>query len=156
MIIIEMENGKEIKIELYPEIAPISCENFEKLVNQGFYDGLTFHRVIPGFMIQGGCPEGTGMGGPGWTIKGEFAANGVKNDLKHTRGVLSMARSMMPDSAGSQFFIMHEDAPHLDGSYAAFGKVIVGMEAVDEIAETQTDYSDKPVTPQIIKRMYIK
>ncbi len=141
---------------LYPEIAPISCENFEKLVNQGFYDGLTFHRVIPGFMIQGGCPEGTGMGGPGWTIKGEFAANGVKNDLKHTRGVLSMARSMMPDSAGSQFFIMHEDAPHLDGSYAAFGKVIEGMEAVDEIAETQTDYSDKPVTPQIIKRMYIK
>lgn len=156
MIIIEMENGKEIKIELYPQIAPISCENFEKLVNQGFYDGLTFHRVIPGFMIQGGCPEGTGMGGPGWTIKGEFAANGVKNDLKHTRGVLSMARSMMPDSAGSQFFIMHEDAPHLDGSYAAFGKVIEGMEAVDEIAETQTDYSDKPVTPQIIKRMYIK
>lgn len=156
MIIIEMENGKEIKIELYPEIAPISCENFEKLVNQGFYDGLTFHRVIPGFMIQGGCPDGTGMGGPGWTIKGEFAANGVKNDLKHTRGVLSMARSMMPDSAGSQFFIMHEDAPHLDGSYAAFGKVIEGMEAVDEIAETQTDYSDKPVTPQIIKRMYIK
>ncbi|MCI8776444.1 MAG: peptidylprolyl isomerase [Oscillospiraceae bacterium] len=156
MIIIEMENGKEIKIELYPEIAPISCENFEKLVNQGFYDGLTFHRVIPGFMIQGGCPEGTGMGGPGWTIKGEFAANGVKNDLKHTRGILSMARSMMPDSAGSQFFIMHEDAPHLDGSYAAFGKVIEGMEAVDEIAETQTDYSDKPVTPQIIKRMYIK
>ncbi len=156
MIIIEMENGKEIKIELYPEIAPISCENFEKLVNQGFYDGLTFHRVIPGFMIQGGCPEGTGMGGPGWTIKGEFAANGVKNDLKHTRGVLSMARSMMPDSAGSQFFIMHEDAPHLDGSYAAFGKVLEGMEAVDEIAETQTDYSDKPVTPQIIKRMYIK
>ena len=156
MIIIEMENGKEIKIELYPEIAPISCENFEKLVNQGFYDGLTFHRVIPGFMIQGGCPEGTGMGGPGWTIKGEFAANGVKNDLKHTRCVLSMARSMMPDSAGSQFFIMHEDAPHLDGSYAAFGKVIEGMEAVDEIAETQTDYSDKPVTPQIIKRMYIK
>lgn len=156
MIIIEMENGKEIKIELYPEIAPISCENFEKLVNQGFYDGLTFHRVIPGFMIQGGCPEGTGMGGPGWTIKGEFAANGVKNDLKHTRGVLSMARSMMPDSAGSQFFIMHEDAPHLYGSYAAFGKVIEGMEAVDEIAETQTDYSDKPVTPQIIKRMYIK
>ena len=156
MIIIEMENGKEIKIELYPEIAPISCENFEKLVNQGFYDGLTFHRVIPGFMIQGGCPEGTGMGGPGWTIKGEFAANGVKNDLKHTRGVLSMARSMMPDSAGSQFFIMHEDAPHLDGSYAAFGKVIEGLDAVDEIAETQTDYSDKPVTPQIIKRMYIK
>ena len=156
MIVIEMENGKEIKLELYPEKAPITVANFEKLVSEKFYDGLTFHRVIPGFMIQGGCPEGTGMGGPGWTIKGEFAANGVKNDLKHTRGVLSMARSMMPDSAGSQFFIMHEDAPHLDGSYAAFGKVIEGMEAVDEIAETQTDYSDKPVTPQIIKRMYIK
>ncbi len=156
MVIIEMENGKEIKLELYPDIAPISCENFEKLINQGFYDGLTFHRVIPGFMIQGGCPEGTGMGGPGWTIKGEFSSNGVKNDLKHTRGVLSMARSMMPDSAGSQFFIMHEDAPHLDGSYAAFGKVVEGIEVVDEIAETETDYSDKPVKPQIIKRMYIK
>ncbi|MGN0621678.1 MAG: peptidylprolyl isomerase [Porcipelethomonas sp.] len=155
MVIIEMENGREIKIELYPEIAPISCENFEKLVNSGFYDGLTFHRVIPGFMIQGGCPEGTGMGGPGWTIKGEFSSNGVKNDLKHTRGVLSMARSMMPDSAGSQFFIMHEDAPHLDGNYAAFGKVVEGIETVDEIAETETDYSDKPVNPQIIKRMYI-
>ena len=148
MIIIEMLNGKEIKLELYPEIAPISCENFEKLVNQGFYDGLCFHRVIPGFMIQGGCP--------GWTIKGEFASNGVKNNLKHTRGVISMARSMMPDSAGSQFFIMHEDAPHLDGDYAAFGKVIDGMETVDEIAEAKTDMSDKPIEPQIIKRMYIK
>ena len=156
MIIIEMLNGKEIKLELYPEIAPISRENFEKLVNQGFYDGLCFHRVIPGFMIQGGCPEGTGMGGPGWTIKGEFASNGVKNNLKHTRGVISMARSMMPDSAGSQFFIMHEDAPHLDGDYAAFGKVIDGMETVDEIAEAKTDMSDKPIEPQIIKRMYIK
>ena len=156
MIIIEMLNGKEIKLELYPEIAQISCENFEKLVNQGFYDGLCFHRVIPGFMIQGGCPEGTGMGGPGWTIKGEFASNGVKNNLKHTRGVISMARSMMPDSAGSQFFIMHEDAPHLDGDYAAFGKVIDGMETVDEIAEAKTDMSDKPIEPQIIKRMYIK
>ena len=151
-----LQKFQEIKLELYPEIAPISCENFEKLVNQGFYDGLCFHRVIPGFMIQGGCPEGTGMGGPGWTIKGEFASNGVKNNLKHTRGVISMARSMMPDSAGSQFFIMHEDAPHLDGDYAAFGKVIDGMETVDEIAEAKTDMSDKPIEPQIIKRMYIK
>ncbi|MDD6098596.1 MAG: peptidylprolyl isomerase [Oscillospiraceae bacterium] len=156
MVIIEMENGKKIKIELYPDIAPISCENFEKLVNSGFYNGLTFHRVIPGFMIQGGCPNGTGTGGPGWNIKGEFAANGVKNDLKHTRGVLSMARSMMPDSAGSQFFIMHEDAPHLDGQYAAFGKVIEGMDVVDEIAETATDYADKPLTPQIMKQVTIE
>lgn len=155
MVIIEMENGKKIKIELYPDIAPISCENFEKLINEGFYNGLTFHRVIPGFMIQGGCPNGTGTGGPGWTIKGEFAANGVKNDLKHTRGVLSMARSMMPDSAGSQFFIMHEDAPHLDGQYAAFGKVIEGMDVVDEIAEVPTDYSDKPLEPQVIKQITI-
>ena len=156
MVVIEMENGKLIEIELYPEIAPISCENFEKLINDGFYDGLCFHRVIPGFMIQGGCPEGTGMGGPGWTIKGEFASNGVKNDLKHTRGVLSMARSMMPDSAGSQFFIMHEDAPHLDGNYAAFGKVVEGIEAVDEIASVETNFDDKPLQPQIIKKMYIK
>ena len=156
MVIIEMENGKKIKIELYPDIAPISCENFEKLVKQGFYDGLTFHRVIPGFMIQGGCPNGTGTGGPGWHIKGEFAANCVKNDLKHTRGVLSMARSMMPDSAGSQFFIMHEDAPHLDGNYAAFGKVVEGIEVVDEIAECATDYQDKPTTPQIMKRVTIE
>ena len=156
MVIIEMENGKKIKIELYPDIAPISCKNFEKLVNSGFYNGLTFHRVIPGFMIQGGCPKGTGTGGPGWNIKGEFAANGVKNDLKHTRGVLSMARSMMPDSAGSQFFIMHEDAPHLDGQYAAFGKVIEGMDVVDEIAETATDYADKPLTPQIMKQVTIE
>ena len=156
MVIIEMENGKKIKIELYPDIAPISCANFEKLVKQGFYDGLTFHRVIPGFMIQGGCPLGTGTGGPGWNIKGEFAANGVKNDLKHTRGVLSMARSMMPDSAGSQFFIMHEDAPHLDGNYAAFGKVVEGMEVVDEIAECATDYNDKPTTPQVMKKVTIE
>ena len=156
MVIIEMENGKKIKIELYPDIAPISCENFEKLVKQGFYDGLTFHRVIPGFMIQGGCPNGTGTGGPGWHIKGEFAANGVKNDLKHTRGVLSMARSMMPDSAGSQFFIMHEDAPHLDGNYAAFGKVVEGIEVVDEIAECATDYNDKPTTPQVMKIVTIE
>ncbi len=156
MVVIEMENGKKIKIELYPDIAPISCENFEKLVKQGFYDGLTFHRVIPGFMIQGGCPNGTGTGSPGWTIKGEFSSNGVKNDLKHTRGVLSMARSMMPNSAGSQFFIMHDDAPHLDGNYAAFGKVIEGMEVVDEIAECETDYSDKPTTPQVMKKVTIE
>jgi len=156
MVVIEMENGKKIKIELYPDIAPISCENFEKLVKQGFYDGLTFHRVIPGFMIQGGCPNGTGTGGPGWTIKGEFSSNGVKNDLKHTRGVLSMARSMMPNSAGSQFFIMHDDAPHLDGNYAAFGKAVEGMEVVDEIAECETDYSDKPTTPQVMKKVTIE
>ncbi|MBQ8079849.1 MAG: peptidylprolyl isomerase [Oscillospiraceae bacterium] len=156
MVVIEMENGKQIEIELYPDIAPISCENFEKLVNQGFYDGLTFHRVIPGFMIQGGCPKGNGTGGPGWQIKGEFSSNGVPNPLKHTRGVLSMARSMMPNSAGSQFFIMHEDAPHLDGQYAAFGKVVSGMDAVDEIAAVPTDYNDKPTTPQVMKRVYIK
>ena len=156
MVVIEMENGKTIKIELYPEIAPISCENFEKQVKQGFYAGLIFHRVIPGFMIQGGCPDGTGMGGPGWTIKGEFAANGVKNDLKHTRGVLSMARAMNPNSAGSQFFIMHEDAPHLDGQYAAFGKVVEGMDVVDEIASVQTDYNDKPMVPQVMKKVTIE
>ena len=155
MIQIEMENGKKIKIELYPEIAPISCENFEKLVRQGFYNGLTFHRVIPGFMIQGGCPNGTGTGGPGWSIKGEFAANGVKNDLKHTRGVLSMARSMMPNSAGSQFFIMHEDAPHLDGQYAAFGRVIEGIEEVDKIAAARTSRGDRPVTDQRMKKVTV-
>lgn len=155
MVIIEMENGKQIKIELYPDIAPISVENFEKLVKQGFYDGLIFHRVIEGFMIQGGCPKGIGTGGPGWNIKGEFAANGVKNDLKHTRGVLSMARSMNPDSAGSQFFIMHKDAPHLDGQYAAFGKVVEGMDVVDEIASCETDWNDKPVNDQRMKRVYI-
>ena len=156
MVVIEMANGKKIKIELYPEIAPISCENFEKLVKQGFYDGLIFHRVIPGFMIQGGCPDGTGMGGPGWNIKGEFAANGVKNDLKHTRGVLSMARAMNPNSAGSQIFIMHEDAPHLDGQYAAFGKVVEGMDVVDEIASAKTDYNDKPLEPQVMKKVTIE
>ncbi|MBR2283342.1 MAG: peptidylprolyl isomerase [Ruminococcus sp.] len=156
MVVIEMENGKKIKIELYPEIAPITCENFEKLVSDGFYNGLTFHRVISGFMIQGGCPNGTGTGGPGWHIKGEFSSNGVKNDLKHTRGVISMARSMMPDSAGSQFFIMHQDAPHLDGQYAAFGKVIEGMDVVDEIAATATDLRDKPKTPQIMKSVTIE
>ena len=155
MVIIEMENGKQIKIELYPEIAPITVENFEKLVNAKFYDGLCFHRVISGFMIQGGCPDGIGTGGPGWSIKGEFASNGVKNDLKHERGVISMARSMMPNSAGSQFFIMHQDAPHLDGNYAAFGKVVEGMDVVDEIAEVDTNYADKPIVPQIIKSVTI-
>jgi len=155
MITITMENGKQIKLELYPDIAPVTVENFEKLVKEGFYNGLCFHRVIPGFMIQGGCPQGSGMGGPGYQIKGEFAANGVKNDLKHTRGVISMARAMDPDSAGSQFFIMHEDAPHLDGQYAAFGKVIEGIEVVDEIASVSTNFSDKPLTPQIMKSVTI-
>jgi len=156
MVVIEMENGKTIEIELYPEIAPISCENFEKLVKQGFYDGLTFHRVIPGFMIQGGCPKGNGTGGPGWQIKGEFAANGVQNNLKHTRGVLSMARSMMPNSAGSQFFIMHEDSPFLDGQYAAFGMVVEGIENVDKIATVRTDWNDRPLKEQKIKKMTVE
>ncbi len=156
MVVIEMANGKKIKIELYPEVAPITVENFEKLVNEKFYDGLIFHRVISGFMIQGGCPDGTGMGGPGWNIKGEFSRNGVKNDLKHTRGVISMARSMMPDSAGSQFFIMHEDAPHLDGQYAAFGKVVEGMDVVDEIAACETDYNDRPLTEQKMAKVTIE
>ena len=156
MVVIEMENGKKIKLELYPDIAPITVENFEKLVKDGFYDGLIFHRVIEGFMIQGGCPEGTGMGGPGHHIKGEFASNGVKNDLKHTRGVISMARSMMKDSAVSQFFIMHMDAPHLDGNYAAFGKVIEGIEVVDEIAAVETDWQDKPKTKQVMKSVTIE
>lgn len=151
-----MENGESIKCELYSDIAPISVENFVKLAKQGFYDGLIFHRVIPGFMIQGGCPDGTGMGGPGYSIKGEFASNGVKNDLKHKRGVLSMARSMMPNSAGSQFFIMHEDATHLDGDYAAFGMVIEGMDVVDQIASVKTDRSDKPLVPQVIKNISVE
>lgn len=155
MVVIEMANGKKIKIELYPEIAPISCENFEKLVKQGFYDGLIFHRVIPGFMIQGGCPKGNGTGGPGYSIKGEFTANGVLNELKHTRGVLSMARSMMPDSAGSQFFVMVDDAPHLDGQYAAFGKVTEGMEAADKIVSVQRDWNDCPREKQVIKTITI-
>ncbi|MBR3837747.1 MAG: peptidylprolyl isomerase [Clostridia bacterium] len=149
-----MENGDEMVARLYPEIAPITVENFKKLVDGGFYNGLIFHRVIPGFMIQGGDPKGIGIGGPGWTIKGEFAANGVKNDLKHTRGVLSMARSQAPDSAGSQFFIMHENAPHLDGSYAAFGELVEGIETVDAIADVQTDYADKPVLDQVMKEVY--
>ena len=153
---IEMENGDVMRGELYPEIAPITVENFIKLVEDGFYDGLIFHRVIPGFMIQGGCPDGTGMGGPGWSIKGEFAMNGVKNDLKHERGVLSMARSMMPDSAGSQFFIMVENAPHLDGQYAAFGKIIEGMEAADAIVNQPRNAMDKPNTPQVMKKVTIE
>ena len=151
MIEITMENGKVIRIQLAPDAAPLTCENFTKLVKEGFYDGLIFHRVIPGFMIQGGDPEGTGMGGPGYGIKGEFAQNGVPNPLKHTRGVISMARSQNPNSAGSQFFIMHEDAPHLDGSYAAFGHVVEGMDVVDEIAAVSTDWRDKPKTPVVMK-----
>ena len=154
-VIIEMENGDIMKGELYPEIAPITVANFEKLAAEGFYDGLIFHRVIPGFMIQGGCPLGNGTGGPGHNIKGEFAANGVKNDLKHTRGVLSMARAMHPDSAGSQFFIMVENAPHLDGQYAAFGKITEGIEAADRIVSAKRDYSDKPLDPQVIKTIKV-
>jgi len=155
MVVITMDNGKKIEIELYPEIAPETCANFEKLVKDGFYNGLTFHRVIKGFMIQGGCPKGNGMGGPGWTIRGEFAANGHKNDLKHTKGVLSMARTMDPNSAGSQFFIMHENAPHLDGQYAAFGKVINGIDVVDEIANVRTDWNDKPTQPVVMEKVEI-
>lgn len=153
---IEMNDSKIIKVELYPDVAPNTVNNFISLANNGFYDGLTFHRVIYGFMIQGGCPEGTGMGGRGYSIKGEFAANGFDNQLKHTAGVISMARSMMPDSAGSQFFIMHKDAPHLDGQYAAFGKVVEGMDVVNQIAETDTDFSDKPYDDQIIKSIKVE
>lgn len=155
IVTIEMENGDIIKAELYPEIAPNTVKNFISLVKKGYYDGLIFHRVINGFMIQGGCPDGTGMGGPGYSIKGEFAQNGFANDLKHTEGVLSMARSMMPDSAGSQFFIMHKNAPHLDGAYAAFGKVIEGQDIVNKIATTQTDYSDRPLKKQIMKKVTV-
>lgn len=155
VVTFEMADGKVIKAELYPEVAPNTVNNFISLINKGYYNGLNFHRVIYGFMIQGGCPDGTGCGGPGYTIKGEFAQNGVDNDLKHSAGVLSMARSMMPDSAGSQFFIMHKDAPHLDGQYAAFGKVIEGMENVNEIAECDTDAGDKPLDPQIMKSVTV-
>ena len=151
-----MNDGGVIKIELYPDIAPITVENFVKLCNEGFYDGLIFHRVIKGFMIQGGDPEGTGMGGPGYSIKGEFEQNGVKNDLKHTEGVISMARSADPDSAGSQFFIMHKTSPHLDGAYAAFGKTIEGMDVVNKIAETRTDWGDRPLEDQVIKSITIE
>ena len=155
MVLIEMENGKTMKAELYPEIAPKTVANFEKLVREGFYDGLIFHRVIPGFMIQGGDPLGNGMGGSKERIVGEFRANGYKNDLRHTRGVLSMARAMDPNSASSQFFIMHADAPHLDGSYAAFGRIVEGIETVDEIAAIPTDRADRPRVPQKIARMTI-
>ena len=155
VVTIEMENGDIIKAELYPEIAPNTVNNFISLVKKGFYSGLIFHRVINGFMIQGGCHDGTGMGGPGYSIAGEFYHNGFKNDLKHTEGVLSMARSMMPNSAGSQFFIMHKNSPHLDGEYAAFGKVIEGMDIVNRIATTQTDYSDRPLNKQMMKNVTV-
>jgi len=151
-----MEDGGIIRAELYEDIAPISVKNFVDLIQKGFYDGLIFHRVIPGFMIQGGCPDGTGMGGPGYQIKGEFAANGVANSLRHTRGVLSMARAMNPNSAGSQFFIMHKDAPHLDGQYAAFGMVTEGMDVVDRIASVKTGRSDKPVEDQRMKKVTVE
>ena len=151
-----MENGDTMKAELYPEVAPNTVNNFISLVKKSFYDGLIFHRIISGFMIQGGDPDGTGMGGPGYSIKGEFASNGFKNDLKHTRGVLSMARSMRPDSAGSQFFIMHQNAPHLDGDYAAFGKLIEGEDVLDKIAGVDTDYSDRPRKPQVMKTVTVE
>ena len=156
IITFEMENGDIMKAELYPEIAPNTVRNFISLVSSGFYDGLIFHRVINGFMIQGGDPEGTGMGGPGYNIKGEFAQNGFANDLRHSAGVLSMARSMMPDSAGSQFFIMHKNAPHLDGAYAAFGKITEGMDVVNKIAETATDYNDRPMEDQRMKKVTVE
>ncbi len=156
IVTIKMKDGGVMKAELYPDIAPESVKNFVDLASKGFYNGLIFHRVIPGFMIQGGDPEGTGMGGPGYTIKGEFTANGFRNDLKHTRGVLSMARAMDPNSAGSQFFIMHEDYPSLDGQYAAFGKLIEGIEVVDKIASVRTDYNDRPLEPQQIDFMTVE
>ena len=155
IVTITMENGDVIKAELYPEIAPNTVNNFISLIKKNFYDGLIFHRVIKGFMLQGGDPEGSGMGGPGYGIKGEFSSNGFKNDLKHTEGVLSMARSMMPNSAGSQFFIMHKTSPHLDGDYAAFGKVVKGIEVVDEIADAKVDFNDKPLEPQVMKKVTI-
>ena len=155
IVTITMENGDVMKAELYPEIAPNTVNNFISLVQNGFYDGLIFHRVIRGFMIQGGCPDGTGMGGPGYTIKGEFSQNGFANDLRHTEGVLSMARAMHPDSAGSQFFIMHKNSPHLDGAYAAFGKITEGMDIVNKIAETATDYSDRPLEEQKMKKVTV-
>ena len=155
IVTITLATGNEIKVELYPDIAPNTVNNFISLVEKEYYNGLIFHRVIPGFMIQGGCPDGTGMGAPGYSIKGEFSHNGFENNLKHTEGVISMARSAMPNSAGSQFFIMHKTSPHLDGEYAAFGKVTEGMEYVNEIAETPTDYSDRPITEQVIKSMTV-
>lgn len=156
IVTFEMENGDVIKAELYPEIAPMSVNNFISLIKKGYYDGLIFHRVIKGFMIQGGCPEGSGMGGPGYSIRGEFAQNGFINDLKHTEGVLSMARSMRPNSAGSQFFIMHKNSPHLDGAYAAFGKVTEGMDVVNKIADTKTDYNDRPLEEQKLKKVTVE
>lgn len=156
IVTIEMENGDEIKIELYPEVAKNTVDNFIDLVEHEYYDGLIFHRVIPGFMIQGGCPDGTGMGGPGYSIKGEFNANGVKNDLVHDRGVISMARSQHPDSAGSQFFLMHKDSPHLDGQYAGFGKIIEGIEVVDKIAETKTGRQDRPKEDQVMETVTVE
>ena len=155
IVTIEMNDGQIIKAELYPEIAPNTVNNFVTLINSGYYNGICFHRVISGFMIQGGDPKGTGTGGPGYCIKGEFTNNGFKNDLKHTRGVLSMARTMMPNSAGSQFFIMHEDAPYLDGQYASFGKVIEGLEVVDSIANCETDWSDRPVEEKVMKKVTV-
>lgn len=155
MVIIEMDNGRTIKIEVDEQAAPVTAANFLKLVKEGFYDGLTFHRIIPGFMIQGGDPKGNGTGGSSQTIKGEFASNGFNNPIHHVRGVISMARAMDPDSASSQFFIMHDDAAYLDGQYAAFGKVVEGMDAVDEIASVPTGFNDRPVTPVVMKRVYI-
>lgn len=156
IVTITMENGDVMKAELYPDIAPNTVNNFISLINKCFYDGLIFHRVIKGFMLQGGDPEGTGMGGPDYSIKGEFTSNGFTNKLKHTKGVLSMARTMMPDSAGSQFFLMHKNSPHLDGEYAAFGKVIEGLDIIDKIAEVETDFSDKPLEDQVIKSMSVE
>ena len=156
VVTFEIENGDIIKAELYPEIAPNTVNNFISLVKKGFYNGLNFHRVIPGFMIQGGCPDGNGMGGPGYSIRGEFAQNGFDNALRHTPGVLSMARAMHPDSAGSQFFIMHKTSPHLDGAYAAFGKVTEGLDVVDKIAQTPTDFRDRPMTPQVMKTVTVE
>ena len=154
-VLINVKDFGSMEVELYPEVAPITVDNFIKLVNKGFYNGLAFHRIIEGFMIQGGCPNGTGNGGPGYTIKGEFISNGVNNPLKHERGVISMARAMHPDSAGSQFFIMHQAAPHLDGAYAAFGKVTKGIEVVDKIAKVQTDFRDKPLKPVVIESIKV-
>ena len=156
IVTIEMENGEVMKAELYPEIAPNTVNNFVSLVKKGFYDGVIFHRVISGFMIQGGDPQGKGVGGPGYSIRGEFTANGFKNDLRHSRGVLSMARTMAPNSAGSQFFIMHEDAPHLDGQYAAFGKLTEGEDVLDRIANTRVDYNDRPRVPQVMKKVTVE
>lgn len=156
IVTIQMQSGEKIKIELYPEVAPNTVKNYVSLVKKGFYDGLTFHRVIPGFMIQGGCPDGTGIGGPGYSIKGEFTRNKFENNLKHTKGVISMARTMAHDSAGSQFFIMVADSPHLDNQYASFGKVIEGIEVADKIVSVKTDYNDKPIEPQVMTKVTVE